>query len=124
VHEPWQAVALAIALEERDLAGHFLEEEVEIAVSVGVHQLRTGSVESADEGHLEDAAGAVQHRKGRDRGVELEAARGGGRRRRRCSAAGEGGEQRERGRAERQEQGLSAAGETPRRAGVMPSPAA
>ena len=64
--EAGQAVALTIALEEGDAAGHFLEEQVEIAVTVGVHQLGPRGVEAAVERQLERAAGGVHHREGRD----------------------------------------------------------
>ena len=64
--EAGQAVALALALEEGDAAGHFLQEQVEIAVAVGVHQLGPRGVEPAVERQLERAAGGVHHREGRD----------------------------------------------------------
>ena len=44
---------LAVALVERDAAGHFLHEEIEVAVAVGVHQLGARGVEAADEGQLQ-----------------------------------------------------------------------
>jgi hypothetical protein len=59
-------VALAVALEKGDAAGHLLDEQVEVAVTIGVHELGTGSVEAALERQLERAAGGVHHLERRD----------------------------------------------------------
>ena len=85
--EAGQAVALAVALEESDAAGHFLQEQIEIAVTVGVHQLGTGGVEPAVERQLERTAGGVHHREGRDDGAIPEPALLGRRSRVRCPPA-------------------------------------
>jgi hypothetical protein len=43
-----------------------LHEEIEIAVAIGIHQLRPGRIESAQEREIERAAGGVGDREGED----------------------------------------------------------
>ena len=55
-----------VPLEVADTARHFLHEEVEVSVAVGVHQLGTGRVEAAEEGELERPPRGVGDGKGED----------------------------------------------------------
>jgi hypothetical protein len=63
-------LARAVALKQGDAAGDFLHEEIEIAVAIGIHQLRTGRVESAQERETERPAGGVGDREGEDGWLE------------------------------------------------------
>ncbi len=65
-------------LEQRELVGALLQEEVEVAVAVDVHQLGARHVEAAEEGRVVRGAGLVQHR---ERGEDAAPGRlrGGGR---------------------------------------------
>jgi hypothetical protein len=95
-HEPGQAVALTVTLEEGDASGHFLDEQIQITVPVRVHQLRTGRVEPALERQLHRTPGAVHHRKRRDDQSVPRARRFGCGRSGSCAAAGRRGEEEER----------------------------
>jgi hypothetical protein len=121
--EPRQAVPLAVPVEQRDPSGDLLQEQIEVAVSIGIHELRPGRVEPGEERHVQRTPGGVRHRERGHDGMELEPAGLGAQRCRSRSAARHRGEE-ERGRSEGQEQGRSAAGRVPGGAGVMPRPAA